>query len=266
MNKQISVAFLALMFVLFASVSANAQQFPSEAQIRKDVMNPGVIAIIFHGAGSVEKFVTNGAVVDEYYRAITVRRKTDKPGVTLDVIGDVVYRLIGRRWVYRTMRLAGNQYGGIKAPTISEINQALAGSRLDEFNGNGTVIGEYESLKMAPVPNWEWHTPNSVSFNVIAVYWIVNYGKSYSGQPRHEAGRGFRTVDHLQTFMRLRIYRDNEGSPWSSAIDRTIVLPLQLPNAKGEMINRAVLLGFKDYSNAEINALPRMSKLPLLTQ
>ncbi|MEP6900990.1 MAG: hypothetical protein ABJA66_04520 [Actinomycetota bacterium] len=67
MNKLILVFNFVLAVVFITSISANAQKPPLEAQIRKDVMNPGVMAIIYRGGGSFEKYVTNGAVVNEYY-------------------------------------------------------------------------------------------------------------------------------------------------------------------------------------------------------
>lgn len=69
----------------------------------KVLMNPGVVEIIIRGKGAFEKFVENRAAVNEYYRSVTVRRKTEKAGVTVDVLGDVVYRLLGGRWVFRKM-------------------------------------------------------------------------------------------------------------------------------------------------------------------
>jgi len=32
------------------------------------------------------------------------------------------------------------------------------------------VVGKVESIGLANEPNYEWHTPNSVSFNIVAVY------------------------------------------------------------------------------------------------
>lgn len=255
------------LLLLGLCASARAQSPPSEAQIRKDVMNPGVIAIVFRGRGSFEKFVTNGAVVNEYYRSITVRRKTDKPGITVDVIGDVVYRLIGGRWVYRTMRLAGNQYGGIKNPTVAQINEALAASEIREFNGDGNIIGEYESLNLADAPDWEWHTPNSVSFNVVAVYHVINpFGRSWADEPDYQPPAGFKSVDKVAAIMRFRIYRKDEKSPWHGAFNRSVVLKQQMPNAAGEMIYRVRLLSRKDYRDEEIARMPRVTKIPLMTQ
>src|SRR4051812_3327372 len=63
------IIFLSCFFMVTCAGAA-AQSPPSEAQIKKDVMNPGVIAIIFRGQGSFDKYVSEGAVVNEYYRSI----------------------------------------------------------------------------------------------------------------------------------------------------------------------------------------------------
>ncbi|HEY0429804.1 MAG TPA: hypothetical protein VGC76_18620 [Pyrinomonadaceae bacterium] len=264
MKKVILAGSFLLSLIFAAAISANAQKPPTEAQIKKDVMNPGVIAIIFRGGGSFEKYATNGAIVNEFYRSITVRRKTDRPGVTLDVLGDVVYRLIGGRWVYRTMRLSGNQYGGIKNPSVTEINQALQSARLDNF-GDNNVIGEYESLRLAPAPEWEWFTPNSVAFYAIAVYRAVNRGRQYQDEPFYRAPAGFDTIDYVQRVLRFRIYRKDENSPWNNATT-LVVAALEIPDGKGGKIQRLKLLDRKDYREEEVKNMPRLSKVPLLGQ
>lgn len=251
--------------VAFSASHAFAQTPPSEAQIKRDLMNPGVIAIIVRGKGAFEKFVTDGAVVNEYYRSVTVRRKTDKPGVTLDVIGDVVYRRVGGRWVYRTMRLAGNQYSGIKNPTIADINQALSAMELRDFPGSNDVI-EYESVKLADAPNWEWHTPNSVSFHVVAVYRAINFGRRYSNvnsSPPHR--EGFRSIDRVREIWRVRIYREREESPWANG-NLSRVGTLEIPDGKGGKIPRDYLLDRKEHAEQEIERMPRASKVPSITE
>lgn len=253
-----------LIFVLFCSISASAQTPPSEAQIRKDVMNPGVLQIIFRGRGSFEKYVTGGAVVNEYYRSITVRRKTDRPGVTVDVIGDVVYRLIGGRWVYRTMRLSGNQYSGLKNPTAAEINQALAAEEYQGFHGNGAVV-EYESVKLLDAPVWEWHSMKSVSFYVVAVYRAVSQGRRYDNADPSTYKQGFETVERVQEVWRMRIYRQDEKSPWNGA-SLTVVTELEVPDGKGGKIPRNKLLERKLYPVEEVRQMARVTRVPSLTQ
>ena len=250
----------------FGASQTFAQTPPTEAQIKRDLMNPGVIAIIMRGRGSFEKFVTNGAVVNEYYRSVTVRRKTDRPGVTLDVLGDVVYRLIGGRWVYRTMRLAGNTYGGMKNPTAADINQALAQVELSHFHPGSREVIEYESFKLMDAPNWEWHTPNSVSFYAIAVFRRIHSGKRYSNESRSPTYRdGFRWIDTVREVWRVRIYRENEKSPWVNAI-QTTVGKLEIPDAKGGTMPRDFLIEQKQYPANEVERMPRATRTPLISE
>lgn len=263
MKKLILKGGLTMFLLVAAAFQASAQRPPSEAQIRKDVMNPGVIAIVFRGSGSYEKYVTNGAVVTEYYRSITVRRKTERAGVTLDVLGDVVYRLVGGRWVYRTMRLAANQYSGFKNPSVDDINQALENANYRSFHGNGAVI-EYESVVIAPAPNWEWHTPNSVSFYAIAVYRVLSNGKSYANGGAAQYRQGFETIDRVREVWRVRIYRKDEKSPWNNGT-LTTVGQLEIPDGKGGAIERDYLIDRRQYPTGEVRQMPRADKVPLFT-
>lgn len=249
-------AFL-LLFVF--GISAYGQTPPSEAQTRKDVMNPGVIQIIMRGQGSFTKFVENRAVVNEYYRSITVRRKTDKPGVTVDVIGDVVYRLIGGRWVFRKMRLAGNTYGGIKNPTVAELNKLVVTLKPNDVDNSWQeFIGEIESIKIYSFPRWEWHTPNSVSFNIVMIHSQVLHG----GVTWEDV-----VVARVERIQRWRIYRDGDGQPWKS-------MTWTKAGGKGdlmrdendELIDMFKLLESKKMTRKQSDKMPRPTKVPLFTE
>ncbi len=250
---------LSIAFVLAFCVSALAQTPPSEAQIRKDVMNPGVIAIIMRGQGSFTKFVENRAVVNEYYRSITVRRKSDKPGVTLDVIGDVVYRFIGGRWVFRKMRLAGNTYGGIANPTVIELNKLVEKlTPNDVDNSWQEFVGEIESIKIYSYPRWEWHTPNSVSFNIVMVLTQVLHG----GVTWEDV-----VVARVERIQRWRIYCDGDGQPWKS-------MTWTKKGSKGdtmraennELIEMFKILDSKKMKREQSDKMPRPAKVPPFTE
>ena len=224
-----------------------------------------MIEIIMRGNGSFERFVENHTIVNEYYRSITVRRKTDKPGVTVDVLGDVVYRLIGGRWIYRTMRLAENRYGGIANPKIAEINELLKKAQLSDFiHTAGSVIGEFESLRMSPDPKWEWFTPNSVAFNVIAVFREVYRGGSYQGETRPESHPGFTKVDRVEAIFRIRLYRESENQPWLRMMTTRFGKNTKIRNSNGEMVYPEKLLERTEYPNAEVQHMPHPTKVPLI--
>ncbi len=255
-------------FLVIFTAETFAQTPPSEAQIKKDLMNPGVIAIIIRGKGSFEKFVTNGAVVNEYYRSVTVRRKTDKPGVTLDVLGDVVYRLIGGRWVFRKFRLGANQYGGITNPTVAELNKLVEKMELRDVHNQWEYyfVGEIESLKISAFPRWEWHTPNSVSFNVVMVHSMIYNGGSYNGEASESASPDV-FVDRVERIQRWRIYRDDEKQPWKSATATDFGnIGELMRDENNKSIPKMKLLGRKKVSRAQADKMPSPTKVPLFTE
>lgn len=255
------------MAILFAGVCVGAQTPPSEAQIKKDLMNPGVIEIVIRGKGSFEKFVENRAVVNEYYRSVTVRRKSDKPGITIDVLGDVVYRLISGRWVYRRMRLAGNTYGGIANPTVAELNKLVELLKPNDVDNVWMdIIGEIESIKLSPFPNWEWHSPNSVSFNVVLVHSLIFSGGSYTGEASASAYPDV-FVDRVERIQRWRIYRDGEKLPWKSMTwTKAGRIGDYMKNDKGESVPMIKLMERKKYTRAQVDNMPRPTKVPLINE
>lgn len=256
--------------VALLTVSASAQTVPSEARIRADVMNPGVIAIIMRGQGSVTRFRENGAIVDEYYRSITVRRKTDKPGVTVDVIGDAVYRLIGGRWVFRRMRLAGNTYAGIDNPTIDELNRLVAVLQpSDVDNMWSDMIGEIESVRLWSYPNWEFHSPNSVSFNVVVVHSYIHRGGHYtrSDVPQEQIAPPMKAVDRVERIMRWRIYRDSEKLPWARMTwTKAGRIGDYIRDEAGQQIEMIRLLGRRAVHESKLDALSRPGRVPMFTK
>jgi len=248
-----------LIAALLAGTSVLAQTPPSPAQIKKDLMNPGVVEIVIRGNGSLEKFVENRAVVNEYYRSVTVRRKTDKPGITVDVIGDVVYRHIGGRWVFRKMRLAGNTYGGIKNPTVSELNRLVATLKPDDVDNSWReFVGEIESIKIYSYPRWEWHTPNSVSFNIVMVHSQV----LHSGVSWEEV-----VLARVERIQRWRIYRDGEGQPWKGMTRTKAGGKGDLMRGENnEQIQMFKILESKNMTRAQSDKMPRPTRVTSITE
>src|SRR6266550_2345485 len=64
---------------------------PTEAQIRRDLTNTGVLEIRFtKKPGTLQR--NPDTRVNEFVRGVEVFRKTDMPGVKLLVVGDAVYQ------------------------------------------------------------------------------------------------------------------------------------------------------------------------------
>ena len=65
------------------------------------------------------------------------------------------------------------------------------------------MIGEVESIGLAPDSKFEWYTQNSVSFNVVAVY--------------TKKGNGNRAPnEHGEQTFEIRLYRDNIKADWNN--------------------------------------------------
>ncbi len=64
------------------------------------------------------------------------------------------------------------------------------------------VIGNVESIGLAAEPKYTWHTQNSVSFNVVAVY--TERTKDIGGRQR------------VARTFEIRLYRDSVKAPWKN--------------------------------------------------
>src|SRR5258708_21204161 len=78
-----------LSFMALAAPVVFAQ--PTDAQIRHDLMNPGVLEIRCNKKpGTLQR--NSDTKVNEFVRGVEVLRKTDVAGVRLLVVGDAVYQ------------------------------------------------------------------------------------------------------------------------------------------------------------------------------
>ena len=264
-NKKSIFCILSLAFLVLVLNAGESFAQPTNAQLKKVLTSPKTVSVTLGSPGKIEWSSTYKKYV--WSRNFTAKLKTDTPGEFLIVKGYASYDVMGGRYVFWRTFTSSNSYEGKKNPTVAEINQALQSVKSEElryFHGNGAVVGEYESLKLAAVPDWEWHTPRSVSFYAIAVYRVINYGEGYSRAPYNPAA-GFRPVDRVQEVWRLRLYREDEKSPWNG-VHNGVVGSLQIPGANGVMIDRKILLERKEYRAEEAERMPRATKVPVMTQ
>ena len=265
-SRRDALVLLAAAMVGALTRPASAQALPSEDDIRRDLAAPGVLDIVFRGKGTLERFLENGAFVDEYKRSVTVRRATDRPGITVDVIGDVVYRPTGDRFVFVRMRLAGNTLSGLAPPALADIDRLVATLQPHHIDTMfGVMVGEIETIRLAADPRWEWHSPKSASFEVVQVYRTRHMGAAYLGGDGRRAQPGRVFVDRIERIERWRIYRDAEDGPWlrlSASGHRAGSL---IPR-KGAASEPAVrLLERVEMSEAEFAAQPRPTRVPTLS-
>lgn len=239
---------------------------PSEDDIRRDLAAPGVVDVVFRGRGTLERLFEDGVHIDEFKRSVTVRRSGDRPGVVVEVIGDVVYRLVDGRFVFRRMRLAGNRLQGLPNPTIAEIDALLAHlTPLDIDRRAHLVVGEFEKIRLADDPRWEWHTPRSVSFEVVETFTARWTGGALPGVPPEMPRPGEVFLDRVERIDRWRLYRDADDGPWLRLMATAHPTGTIIPR-KGTPSEPAVrLLARRVVDERAFAALPRPTRIPPLT-
>ena len=259
-NKKSILGILLTTFAVLIFGAGAAQAQPSVAQLKKVLTSPKTVSVTLGSVNGIEWSSTYKKYI--WTRNFTAKLKTETPGEILVVKGYVAYDVMGGRYVYWRTFTSGNSYEGKKNPTVAEINQALEKAELRDFNYNDTVIGEYETMKIAAEPDWEWHTTDSVSFNVVAVFRIEAKGR-YGREAWYTPPSGIKAVDRVEAVLRIRLYRDGAKLPW-----RGVHVSDRIPISPGanRIDERIKLLERKEYAEAEFNRMARMSKIPQLAQ
>jgi hypothetical protein len=131
----------------------------------------------------------------------------------------VYQRVAGGKFKYWKFRVIENSYEGIPNPKPDEIMEVLARDRTKQFGGgmeNG-ILKVHEGPTLAADPKWEWHTPSSVSFNMVA---------------KIDRATNNTTVETAEQELRVRLYRDDMKQPWQNY--------LSTPTTRRSLGNRTV--------------------------
>jgi hypothetical protein len=183
--------------------AASAQ--PSDAQIKKDLTGARTVSITLGKPGTIEWSKTYKKYV--WNRSFTAKLKTEDPGIFVIVKGYASYDVMSGRYVFWKTFTTSNNYEGIPDPTAADVQALIREFGVEKFMGNyhfNQVIGSVESIGLAAEPNYLWHTPNSVSFNVVAMY----TEKTNDIGGRQKVSRTFE----------IRLYRDGVKAPWKNLI------------------------------------------------
>lgn len=253
----VAVAMFGL-FMIFATPEAATQ--PSAAQL-KALEPKTAVSFTWHQPGKREWSSTYKKYVYSIYW--TAKRKTDQPGVFVTVKGYSSFDIIGGKYVYWRDFVSGNSYDGQKPPTLAEINATIQRLPVRDL-AQHEQVGDFESLRMAPKPDWEWHTMNSVSFTVIAVYRVKFSGGYYDNDeqvPARPAGK--QSIDRVETHLRFRLYRDGLAVPWR-AIGVSKSIPFEDSRNRTREIKK--FLGREAVDHMASRELPGPTRLPVLTQ
>jgi hypothetical protein len=217
--------------LVLAAGRAAAQ--PSDAQVKKDLTSPKTIEVrLTPKKGTVQ--LNTDTMNYEFVRGAECVLKTDMPGVKLLVVGDAVYQRVGGgKFTWWKFRVIENRYDGIPNPKPDEIAEVIGKKPGEQFGAGlaNIIVKVHEPPTLAPDPRWEWHTPNSVSFDMVGkIDRVLNNTD----------------VETDEQIVRVRLYRDDLKQPWKTFMA-----------TPGE--RRA--LGKTTMTVDELRALPRLSQL-----
>lgn len=201
-KSKLLAAALLLVGIGFLS-TASAQ--PSDAQIKKDLTGAKTVSVMLGKPGTIEWSKTYKKYV--WTRSFTAKVKTDEPGIFVIVKGYASYDVMAGRYVFWRSFTTSNSYEGIPDPSAADVQALLREFGAEKFLGNyhfSHVIGRVESIGLAAEPKFTWHTQNSVSFNVVAVY----TEKTNDVGGRQRVARTFE----------IRLYRDGVKAPWKNLL------------------------------------------------
>jgi hypothetical protein len=194
------------MLVLLSAgfVSAVSAQ-PNDARIKKDLSGPKTVSVALGQPGKIEWSKTYKKYV--WTRSFTAKVNTQESGIFVIVKGYASYDVMAGRYVYWRSFTTSNSYEGIPDPTAADVQALIGKFGTEQFMGNyhfNRVVGRVETIGLATEPGYIWHTPNSVSFNVMAVY----TEKTNDIGGRQKVARTFE----------IRLYRDSVKAPWKNLI------------------------------------------------
>lgn len=217
----------AAMFLLVGATRVLLAQ-PSDAQIRADLMKPGVLNIRFTSTGT--KQWNRDTRTFEFVRGVEILRQSDMPNVKLLVVGDAVYQSYPAGYRYWKFRVIENRYDGLANPSPGEIAAILSKDPVKVYGGAASVVlAPSEAPKLAGQPEWTWHTPNSVSFLVTL---------------REKMRVRNTEIEIADQDYEVRLYRSAPGQPWNNFISSP---------ASGPSHRRVIEK--KSYTEAELRAM-----------
>lgn len=209
MRTLLSALLAAPLLLLSLGLSSSISAQPSDAQIKKDLTAAKTVSVTLGKPGTIEWSKTYKKYV--WNRSFTAKLKTDDPEIFVIVKGYASYDVMGGRYVFWRTFTTSNNYEGIPDPTAAEVQELINRFGIEQFMGNyyfNRVIGKVESIGLAPEPKFKWHTPNSVTFNVVAVY--VERTNDIGGRER------------VARTFEIRLYRDNPKVPWKNLLSTDI--------------------------------------------
>lgn len=205
---------LVVLFIFGSAAATVANAQPTDAQIKRQLSGPKTISVTLGGPGKREWSTSYKKYI--WSRSFTAKERTDDPKVNIIIRGSAAYDIVGGRYQFWRTFISSNEFEGIPNPTADDVRGLIERFGVAKFMGNAyhsRVIGEVESIGLSEEPKFIWHTVNSVSFNVTAVY--------------RERINDIGGSERVSQVFEIRLYRNNISAEWhnmiSSARDRTVL-------------------------------------------
>jgi hypothetical protein len=216
--------------ILLAMLGGVAAAQPSDSQVKKDMSGGAVLSVKLSSVpGRVQG--NTDTMNYEYVRGVEILSKTDYPGIKMKTVGTAVYQRVGKgKFAYWKFRTLEQTYEGIPNPKQDEIEKVLDTDRASVFgDGLGGLITKVRKPPvLAKEPLWTWHTPNSVSFQMVGEI---------------EMPTSNTEIETFEQQVEIRLYRDDMKLPWKSFMA-----------SHGEKKS----LGVTKYSDDEVRNMPRL--------
>jgi hypothetical protein len=190
-----------LLVLAFGAVVANAQ--PSDAEIIKDLTAPKTVKVTLGKPGKLEFFKTYTKWA--WSRDFQSKLQSDYPDIFVIVKGYIVYDVVAGKYTKWRTFTTSNSYEGLPDPTAGDVKGLIDKFGVEKFMGQyhyNHIVGKLESIDLDPEPKFEWHTPQSVSFNVTAVY--TERTNDVGGKQR------------LARTFRIRLYSPAPKAAWNN--------------------------------------------------
>ena len=192
-----------LLIMFFGGSTAVVWAQPPEATIRKDLTGPKTVSVTLGRPGKLEWSRTYKKYL--WTRSFSAKVRSEYPDVNVLVKGYAAYDVIGGKYVFWRSFTTSNSYEGIPDPTAADVQALIDNFGIEKFIGNydlNRVIGKVELIRLADEPEFQWHTPKSVSFNVVAVF---------TRRTNDVGGR-----ERISQTYEIRLYRDDLKTPWKN--------------------------------------------------
>ena len=196
---------LCLLGAILIAGTVQTYSQPNDAQIIADITAPKTVKVTLGGPGKLEWFKTYSKWA--WSRNFESKLRTDDPEIFVIVKGYIVYDVVAGKYTKWRTFTTSNNYEGLPDPSAEDVKALIEKFGVEKFMGQyhfRHIIGKLESIGLDPEPKYEWHTPQSVSFNVTAVY--TEKTNDVGGKQR------------IARTFRIRLYSEKPKAPWNNLL------------------------------------------------